>query len=242
MLRWLTYILAFVGVAILLSTMAGCEQAPPTTTVPSTAAPTAEDKAAVERRVAQQPPTTILDPASGLPPGHPPIGPGVTTGPSVGPLDGAELQYSAPPRWVSQPPANPMRRAQFLVPRVEGDTADGLLVVSHFPGTGGSTQANLDRWIGQFSQQDGSPVPRDSAKFETFEVSGLKVSAVEVTGYFFDSNVMGESGKRTDVPYRLLGGIVETPSGAWFFKLTGPDATVAAAREEFMELLRSVRP
>ncbi len=241
MLRWFTYVLAFVGVAILLNALAGCEQAPPTTTVPSSAAPTAEDRAAVERRLAQQP-SAATDPAAGLPPGHPPIGPGDTTGPSAGPLDGAELQYTAPPRWVSQPPATPMRRAQFLVPRAEGDTADGLLTVSHFPRTGGSTQANLDRWIGQFSQQDGSPVPRDSATFSTFEANGLKVSTVDVTGYFFDSNVMGGSGKRTETPYRLLGGIVEMPNGAWFFKLTGPEATVTAARDEFMDLLKSVHP
>ena len=35
--------------------------------------------------------------------------------------------------------------------------------------------------------------------------------------------------------------VVEAPSGAYFFKMTGPAHTVAAARAAFLQLLDSVR-
>ena len=41
--------------------------------------------------------------------------------------------------------------------------------------------------------------------------------------------------------YRLLGAIVEGPSGEVFFKLTGPAKTVAAAQGEFQTLLKSLK-
>jgi hypothetical protein len=41
---------------------------------------------------------------------------------------------------------------------------------------------------------------------------------------------------------RLVGEIVEAPSGPWFFKLTGPDATVKAAGTELDALVDSIRP
>jgi len=39
--------------------------------------------------------------------------------------------------------------------------------------------------------------------------------------------------------YALLGAIVETPGGPWFFKMTGPRATVEAARRGFDDLVDS---
>lgn len=40
---------------------------------------------------------------------------------------------------------------------------------------------------------------------------------------------------------RLLGAVVEGPGGPWFVKAIGPDATVAAARPAFLELLHGLR-
>jgi hypothetical protein len=42
--------------------------------------------------------------------------------------------------------------------------------------------------------------------------------------------------------WRLVGAIVEAPSGSWFFKLTGPDATVKAATKEMDAFVDSMRP
>jgi hypothetical protein len=41
---------------------------------------------------------------------------------------------------------------------------------------------------------------------------------------------------------KLVGAVVEGPGGPWFFKVTGPRSTVAAAEPAFENMLRSVRP
>ena len=50
-----------------------------------------------------------------------------------------------------------MRVAQYKLPKAAGDSEDALLVVYYFgQGQGGSPQANIDRWIEQMKQPDGS--------------------------------------------------------------------------------------
>ncbi|HYQ25889.1 MAG TPA: hypothetical protein VER04_01680, partial [Polyangiaceae bacterium] len=106
------------------------------------------------------------------------------------------------------------------------------------PGQGGSIDANVDRWVKQFSGISASDVKRADR-----EANGLRQHTVEIPRGTFDAGQMGMSsgkkGPRSD--YALLGAIVETPSGAYFFKMTGPVNTVAAARGPFLQLLDSVR-
>jgi hypothetical protein len=52
--------------------------------------------------------------------------------------------------------------------------------------------------------------------------------------------MMQSQGKKEK--FRLLGAIVEAPQGSVFFKFTGPANTVAAAEEEFDELIESLVP
>jgi hypothetical protein len=39
----------------------------------------------------------------------------------------------------------------------------------------------------------------------------------------------------------LLGAIAEGPDAPWFFKFTGPEATVRAQRQAFVGMMRSLR-
>jgi hypothetical protein len=49
-------------------------------------------------------------------------------------------------------------------------------------------------------------------------------------------------GPSTSVPgQRLLAAVVEGTGGPWFFKLTGPDATVQAARDPFLAMIKASR-
>jgi hypothetical protein len=43
------------------------------------------------------------------------------------------------------------------------------------------------------------------------------------------------------VPPRLLGAVLSRPGETWFFKLMGPDALVAAQKNDFTAFLRSVK-
>ncbi|MDP6039208.1 MAG: hypothetical protein QGG64_11715, partial [Candidatus Latescibacteria bacterium] len=53
------------------------------------------------------------------------------------------LTVSVPDGWVSEPPSNAMRKAQYRLP---GDGGDAELVVTHFGASGaGGVEANIAR-------------------------------------------------------------------------------------------------
>lgn len=145
--------------------------------------------------------------------------------------------------WVDPPglrrvqPKSPMRQAAFEVPHAKEDKEDGDLAVFYFgPGQGGSIDANVDRWVKQFSG-----VAADDVKRADREANGLRQHTVEIQRGTFNAGqmAMGAAGPKPD--YALLGAIVEAPSGAYFFKMTGPAHTVAAAHDAFYKLLDSVK-
>lgn len=143
------------------------------------------------------------------------------------------IQFDVPANWQQQPPINQMRVAQASIP---GTGGPGDLVVFFFgPGGGGGVEANIQRWVDQMS-----PTPGSNPQPETFDVNGYRVTWIDVSGTLLPSN-MG-TGPATEQPNsRLFGAVVEGPGGPWFFKATGPDATLTAERENFLKMLRSVR-
>src|SRR5216683_585226 len=93
-----------------------------------------------------------------------------TTSPSQG-----ELKFKVPDGWVVEHPTSSMRVAQYKLAKADGDSDDASLVLYYFgQGQGGSTEANIDRWINQMQQPDGKP-SKERAKLETLTVNGLKV-------------------------------------------------------------------
>ena len=167
-------------------------------------------------------------------------GPGLAAHRSVHDSASAPVQitWADPPGLRRVQPKNAMRKASYEVPHASGDSEDGELAVFYFgPGQGGSIDANVDRWVKQFSGVAASDVKRADR-----EANGLRQHTVEIQHGTFDAGQMamgGSKGPKND--YALLGAIVETPGGAYFFKMTGPSRTVAAARAPFQQLLDSVR-
>jgi hypothetical protein len=147
-----------------------------------------------------------------------------------------ELRWSTPSGWKSGP-EKPMRAATYLIPAVSGDNEGGECAV--FMNIGGGVAANINRWISQFKQPDGSSSAA-KAKQKKETVNALQVTTVDLTGIFSGGMAMGQTS--TEKPgYRLLGAIVETPQGEVFFKLTGPEKTIAAAETDFQSLIKSVK-
>ncbi|MEJ2719929.1 MAG: hypothetical protein P8181_02140 [bacterium] len=111
----------------------------------------------------------------------------------------------------------------------------------HFPGAGGSVQANLDRWYEQFIQPNGRP-SAEAAKVKTSEHNGLEQTTVDLSGTFLQTTTpMGpQSEEKPD--YRMLAGVIETPSGPWFVKVIGPAKTVAHWEKSFYEFMASIKP
>lgn len=149
------------------------------------------------------------------------------------------LTWEAPAGWVEESPSSLMRKAQFLLPRAENDTEDGSVVLFHFPG-GGSAQANLQRWYGQFKQPAGRS-SADVADIKQSTVNGLKQTTVELTGTFlFKQNMMSQSA--TEKPnFKMLAAVIETNSGPWFVKCVGPEKTVGKWQSSFDEFLATLK-
>jgi hypothetical protein len=156
------------------------------------------------------------------------------------PGTGAGLKFTAPEGWVEETPVKPMRKAQFRLPKVAGDPEDAELVVFYFGGGGGGVQMNIDRWIGQFSRPDGSPIG-DGAKTTKKDVSGIRIAVVDVSGTYLASSgpMLSEVEKKND--FRMLAAVAESASGPWFFKLTGPAKTIAKWQPSFETFLDSVK-
>jgi hypothetical protein len=148
-----------------------------------------------------------------------------------------EVSWFDPPEWKRSPKVSPMRKATYVIPHAPSDKEDGELGVFYFgPGQGGGVDANVDRWVKQFTD-----VTVDKVKRADRQANGMKQHTVEVESGTFNVNAMAGAPK-LKTGYGLLGAIVEAPSGQYFFKLTGPEATVKAARKSFYQLLDSVAP
>lgn len=181
------------------------------------------------------------EPPPGSAPGVSPVAPISSrdaTPPPGAPGPGAEapsgdpIQFALPSGWQQEPPASTMRMAQASVP---GPGGPAEMAVFHFgPGGGGGVEANLERWVGQV---EGDAEPERGS----FESGPYRVTWVTVSGTY-DPGGMAMGPSEPQPGWRLLGAVVEGEGGPFFFKLTGPDETVEAAREDFFTLLRSVRP
>lgn len=149
------------------------------------------------------------------------------------PVEGAGLGFDLPQGWQAETPESNMRLAQATIP---GPGGPGQLAVFFFgPGGGGPVQANIDRWVGQMELAPGAE-PRS----EAFEADNYRITWVDVKGTLLPSTMgMGPSTPMPDA--RLLGAVVEGPGGPWFFKVTGPDSTVAPQRDAFLAMLKGVR-
>lgn len=132
----------------------------------------------------------------------------------------AAIEWTVPAAWRVMPNPSAMRLATYAVPRAPGDPADADVSVSR---AGGEVSSNIERWAGQFAGAE-APRPRSHG------VRGLEVTLVELEGVY--TNGMSP-GARPQPGWALLAAIVKTPGMPYFFKMTGPVATVHAARAAF---------
>lgn len=139
------------------------------------------------------------------------------------------FQLAVPESWkeVELTPAQQrFRRAQFEIPPAKGDEEPGELVIYYFgPQGGGGVDANVQRWVGQFD-----PSGRE-AKVTTGDSEQGKYVFVDVTGTY--NKPIGPPIRQQTKPMpgaRMLGVILNVGKGGnYFFKLTGPEKTVAQA-------------
>lgn len=216
----------------------GCEDKPPPPASPGS--PRADNPRLAPKTSAPDPqPARAHDAATGnagaaaMP--RDPSPAGVAAPPAAAP---ARLEFDVAADWKSTPPTNAMRLAQYVLPRAEGDSEDGELVF--YGGIGGSAAANLDRWKSQVTLSDGSSLPAEAYKSETFDVSGIKVTTLDAAGRYM-ATAMGGPGPAPKENYRMIGAVVESAGSVWFFKAAGPSATMAKHADALMKAFRTVR-
>ena len=148
----------------------------------------------------------------------------------------AGVRWTAPAGWKSEGP-EPMRAATYTIAPAPGDTTGAECAVYFFgAGQGGSLDANIERWKGQFSGPGGAPATTKVAKRI---VHGLAITTLDVSGAYSGMGGPTAPTSRVVAGYRLLGAIIEAPGGNVFVKMTGPAKTIAANQQTFEQLLAS---
>ncbi len=190
-----------------------------------------------------------------MPADHPPVG---STPVAAGPLPkdlaprprvpasgGAPTQYgktgplrwTAPDAWKAVRSNNQMRLAEYVAMGAAGQEPASVTVFYFGPGGGGGVEANVSRWIGQVKTADGKPAQSTRGKTA---VNGMTVHTVDAVGVYDAGAAMQSAGAKSG--QRLLGAIVESPAGLFFFKMVGPKGTVDANASSWDALVSSFTP
>jgi len=155
-------------------------------------------------------------------------------------IGGGSFLLEAPAGWKRVQPKSGIVETEFAIPSA-GELPAGRMTVM---GAGGSVQANVDRWYGQFAQPDGSAT-KDKATTKTIKIAGSTVTMVDVAGTYKDMPggpfAGGKTIERPD--YRMLAAIIETTdAGSHFLKFYGPAATVAKEADGFRKMVEGMVP
>jgi hypothetical protein len=153
-----------------------------------------------------------------------------------GMLDVGAIAFKVPDNLQMKQPKSSMRRAQLSAPGAAGPAE--LVVYFFGPQGAGTTKDNIDRWVGQFSNADGSAV--SDAKQSTSKVSGFDVTRVEVAGQFESGMAPAGQPEAAKGGQRMIAAIVETSGGPYYIKFIGPNATVAEYAGSFDGLIASI--
>jgi len=139
------------------------------------------------------------------------------------------LRFDRPESWRWAPPSGSFRAAQL-----EKKAPDGTLLTltfSRFPsGDGGSVQANIDRWIAQFTTPS-------SSHPETKKGMDGSMTFIRLEGTLRGGT---PGGPKKDLPHALLlGAILEAEGEQIIMKLAGPASAVTTAEKDFQRLAES---
>ncbi len=132
-----------------------------------------------------------------------------------------EISWNTPEGWKEQAPTE-MRIGSFLITGENGKQAD-MSVVPLFGDAGGDL-ANINRWRGQISLP---PIEESDfpAQSRTISPEGRSMRFVN----------FANQGKR------LMAAIYHRNGRTWFFKMTGDDAAVSAAKPAWARFLESLQ-
>lgn len=143
----------------------------------------------------------------------------------------ATFKFERPADWAWITPSSPMRKAELAPPGIDGGVPAEVTFFYFGPDQGGSVDANIQRWVGQF--QGGAETTNAMQRVEQY--GPTKVTFVTASGTFNSGMPGGPTTPLSE--YSLLGAILEGTQGNVFVKMTGPAAAVSAASESFETMI-----
>ncbi|HKQ40020.1 MAG TPA: hypothetical protein VJ063_18220 [Verrucomicrobiae bacterium] len=144
-----------------------------------------------------------------------------------------EFNFARPANWEWVPTTSAMRKAELKVESKDKKEKAEVIFFHFGESNGGGTQANVDRWLGQFKEA------RDkiNSKVDAAKINGRTVTFVQAEGTYM-SGMPG--GPKTPQPNAmLLGAILESEKGNVFVRMNGPAAVVKGAQGEFKKMIES---
>lgn len=160
---------------------------------------------------------------------------------SVSPAMSHQIEFlgvysSVPGDWEVLTPSGNMRAAQMKLP---GPGFAEVVVYYFGPGVGGSVEANIARWQGQFLSPNGDPVQPDVSGLDT--QGGYPATWVELRGSYARGVGTGPVGAFKP-NQTLIAAIVQIPKGNVYIQLYGDDLVVDVQRTAFRDFVRGLRP
>jgi hypothetical protein len=147
--------------------------------------------------------------------------PGETPAPADAPIGDGSVTWQLPDGWVPVKGSS-ARYATIGLTGADGSKAE--LAVTHFPGDVGGDLANVNRWRAQI----GLPAIDEAA---------LAPAITELAAGPKTIKVIDATGPQN----RCAAAWVAHGGETWFFKLTGPDALIAAEKAKFSAFIESIR-
>lgn len=140
-----------------------------------------------------------------------------------------DIKLNVPQSWKQEEPSSRLRAGQFAVPPVEGDKEPAELSIFFFGGASGGVDANIERWVKQFTAEG------RKQKLLTGQSPQGKYVLLDLSGTYNKPVGPPMLGRTEAMPgARSLSVILAVENkGNYFLRLTGPEKTVTEAAEAF---------
>lgn len=153
--------------------------------------------------------------------------------------------HKVPPTWrKTEGTEDGIRRIGYAAPKVGDDKEDAeVLVLFYGTGSDGDRDKVWEPWFKQF---DGDA--KTAATRGKLEVGVGEAETFEFLGNYKLFMGPRKPGQKTSPVqmvkdhFRMIGAVVHTKDrGNWYFRIVGPDATVQAAKSDFLSMVQSVK-
>jgi len=152
------------------------------------------------------------------------------TAPPTGEAHTPALEVTAPGDWTETPPKHSFFLKTWDLP------GGGIANISYLGPNESTINDNLSRWVGQWTNADGTPVE----KVEQFSLddAGMETMLIMLEGTLASTAQLGGGPARTD--WMLIGAVVTSSQGPLYVKALGPKDSLHAQMGEVQKMLREM--